>query len=63
MKRERIPLTIYVPDRKSAFSLIFLVSGYTTRRLANLKVGDYILDIAGPLGRPSEILQNKNLIF
>ena len=62
-KGERIPLTIYAPDKEKSFSLVFLVAGHTTKKLSRLEAGDYILDIAGPLGRPSEIPQNKNLVF
>jgi len=62
-KGERIPLTIYSPDRKKSFSLVFLVAGLTTRKLASLNPGDCLLDVLGPLGRPSEIPRNKTLVF
>jgi ferredoxin--NADP+ reductase len=53
---ERIPLTIADFDRaRGAIRIIFQAVGKTTTRMASLKAGDSILDISGPLGRPSEI--------
>ncbi|MFH1850121.1 MAG: sulfide/dihydroorotate dehydrogenase-like FAD/NAD-binding protein [archaeon] len=51
---ERIPLTIADYDRES-ITLIFLVAGKSTEDLSRLHAGDDITDIAGPLGRPSQI--------
>jgi ferredoxin--NADP+ reductase len=51
---ERIPLTISAVNG-DLVRIIFMAVGKTTHRLAALKEGDHILDIAGPLGRPSEI--------
>lgn len=53
-KGERIPLTISATDGDS-IRVIFMTVGKTTTHLASLKTGDYIRDVAGPLGRPSEI--------
>ncbi|HEX3000955.1 MAG TPA: sulfide/dihydroorotate dehydrogenase-like FAD/NAD-binding protein [Methanoregula sp.] len=53
-KGERIPLTISAVDGDS-LRVIFMAVGKTTTHLAALKTGDHILDIAGPLGKPSEI--------
>ncbi|MUM77401.1 sulfide/dihydroorotate dehydrogenase-like FAD/NAD-binding protein [Pseudodesulfovibrio sp. F-1] len=53
---ERIPLTI--ADRDSArgtITIVFLVVGKTTADLATLNQGDQILDVCGPLGRPTHI--------
>lgn len=53
---ERIPLTIAGYDHKNG--LVMLVSqrvGKTTSLLSHLSEGDYILDVVGPLGKPSEI--------
>ncbi|HOB35938.1 MAG TPA: sulfide/dihydroorotate dehydrogenase-like FAD/NAD-binding protein [Candidatus Avimonas sp.] len=53
---ERIPLTIADYDReKGSVTIIFQKVGGTTRLLDTLEEGDYILDFAGPLGRPTEI--------
>lgn len=53
-KGERIPLTISAVDGDS-IRVIFMAVGKTTTHLAALKPGDHILDVAGPLGKPSEI--------
>ncbi|WP_375180383.1 sulfide/dihydroorotate dehydrogenase-like FAD/NAD-binding protein [Enterococcus rotai] len=53
---ERIPLTIADTDPSSgSIRLVFQVIGKTTAELGNLKVGDVILDLTGPLGMPTEI--------
>ena len=51
---ERIPLTISAA-RDDCVRIIFMAIGKTTSRLSELGVGDTILDVAGPLGKPSEI--------
>ncbi len=53
-KGERIPLTISAVDGDSV-RVIFMTVGKTTTHLASLTAGDYIRDVAGPLGKPSEI--------
>ena len=53
---ERIPLTIKCSDPKAGTVTIVVQSiGKTTSLLNCLETGDYILDIVGPLGHPSEI--------
>jgi ferredoxin--NADP+ reductase len=53
---ERIPLTIHSSDPEAGtISLVFLEIGKSTIKLGQLKEGDTIHDVAGPLGRPSEI--------
>lgn len=53
---ERIPLTIAGHDTKEeTITLIFQIVGATTFKLNNLKEGDRILDVLGPLGNASEI--------
>ncbi len=55
-KGERIPLTVADFDReKGTLTLIFQEVGKTTYHLGTLNEGDAILDLVGPLGRPSEI--------
>jgi 2-polyprenylphenol hydroxylase and related flavodoxin oxidoreductases len=51
---ERIPLTISAVNGDTV-RIIFMAVGKTTQQLATLNAGDAILDVAGPLGRPSEI--------
>lgn len=49
---ERIPLTVADYDRKlGTVTIIFQVVGATTEKLNHLRVGDYIQDFVGPLGR------------
>ncbi|MDO8886461.1 sulfide/dihydroorotate dehydrogenase-like FAD/NAD-binding protein [Candidatus Oleimmundimicrobium sp.] len=53
---ERIPLTLFdFNEEKGAISLIFQELGKTTRQLALLSKGDFLADVVGPLGKPSEI--------
>ncbi|MEN6327424.1 MAG: sulfide/dihydroorotate dehydrogenase-like FAD/NAD-binding protein [Syntrophomonas sp.] len=55
-KGERIPLTIADFDRdKGLLTLIFQEVGRSTMELGELNEGDYIVDLVGPLGKPSEI--------
>ena len=55
-KGERIPLTIAEKNLKEGtISLIFQEIGATTERLGALDEGEEILNLAGPLGKPSEI--------
>lgn len=53
---ERIPLTIENSDpEKGTISIVVQSAGKTTRLLNSLETGDHILDVVGPLGKPSEI--------
>lgn len=53
---ERIPLTMANADRRAGtIELIVKAIGKTTRDLCRLNAGDRILDVMGPLGRPTEI--------
>lgn len=53
---ERIPLTIADADPQAGtITLIFQVVGRTTHLLDNLKPGDEIAHLVGPLGRPTHI--------
>lgn len=53
---ERIPLTIKSSDpKKGTITLVVQAIGKTTSLLNELGKGDAILDVAGPLGKPSEI--------
>lgn len=55
-KGERIPLTIAGFNRENGtISFAFNEVGKTTKKLGLLNKGDSILNIAGPLGNPSEI--------
>ncbi len=53
---ERIPLTIADADSKAGtITLIIQAVGESTKELVAIKVGGGILDIAGPLGEPTDI--------
>ena len=53
---ERIPLTIEKSDpEKGTVNIVVQSIGKTTHLLNSLETGDSILDIVGPLGKPSEI--------
>jgi ferredoxin/flavodoxin---NADP+ reductase len=53
---ERIPLTIKASDPEAGtVTLVVQSVGKTTTLLNCLETGDYLLDIVGPLGHPSEI--------
>ncbi|MHC4418158.1 MAG: FAD-binding oxidoreductase, partial [Planctomycetota bacterium] len=53
---ERIPLTIADADhKKGTIKLIWQRVGKTTAELADLNVGDQIVNVVGPLGRATHI--------
>jgi len=53
---ERIPLTIERSDpQKGTINIVVQSAGKTTNFLNCLETGDQILDVVGPLGKPSEI--------
>ncbi len=55
-KGERVPLTICGIDRKKGtVSFAFHEVGKTTKELGSLNEGDYLENLTGPLGNPSEI--------
>ncbi|HLE75709.1 MAG TPA: sulfide/dihydroorotate dehydrogenase-like FAD/NAD-binding protein [Candidatus Bathyarchaeia archaeon] len=59
---ERFPLTLVDWDkRKGTITLIFLEVGVSTEKLGLLQEQDTIMDIVGPLGKPSEI-KKYNLV-
>jgi ferredoxin/flavodoxin---NADP+ reductase len=53
---ERIPLTIESSDpQRGTITLVVQAIGKTTSLMHQLNAGDSILDVVGPLGKPSEI--------
>ena len=53
---ERIPLTIADSDAAAGtITLVVQAIGVSTQRLAAMEKGQAILDVAGPLGKPTEI--------
>ena len=68
---ERIPLTICDYDsEKGTVTIVFQPIGASTTKMAELKAGDYFEDFVGPLGKPSELvdedieeLKKKRIVF
>ena len=68
---ERIPLTICDYDRqKGTITIVFQTVGAETTRMSSLKAGDAFRDFVGPLGCPSEFveedieeLKKKKILF
>jgi ferredoxin--NADP+ reductase len=61
---ERIPLTIKCSDPEAGtVTIVVQAVGKTTSLLCCLEAGDYILDIVGPLGHPSEIAQFGTVVI
>jgi ferredoxin--NADP+ reductase len=55
-KGERVPLTIAGTDlQKGTVTVAFHAVGRSTKKLAKMKEGAHIQDLAGPLGNPTEI--------
>lgn len=60
---ERIPLTIADIDKnEGSVSIIFQVVGKTTYQLNQLNTNDYLMDFVGPLGKPTDIENLKNVL-
>lgn len=70
-KGERIPLTICDYDReKGTVTIVFQVLGCSTKEMAEYEEGEYFSDFVGPLGQPSELvnestenLKKMNILF
>jgi ferredoxin--NADP+ reductase len=60
---ERIPLTIADadPDR-GTISLVIQSIGKSTTDLTELQAGDAITDVAGPLGRPTDLIDSGRVV-
>lgn len=70
-KGERIPLTICDYDeKKGTVTIVFQTIGSSTKRMAEFEEGQYFESFVGPLGTPSELvdediseLKKKKIIF
>lgn len=70
-KSERIPLTICDYNKeKGTITLVVQVVGRGSKELAQLKAGDDLAHVVGPLGKPSELVEiapedkeNTNVLF
>ena len=55
---ERIPLTIADADpEKGTIALVIQAVGKSTRDLVAMEPGEFITGIAGPLGKPTELIE------
>ncbi len=63
-KGERIPLTVSDFDRENGtVTIVVQAIGFTTKKLVSLNAGDYIEDVVGPLGCPTEFGTPKKAII
>lgn len=55
---ERIPLTVcdFNPE-KGSVTIVIQTIGASSKELCALEQGDYVCDVVGPLGRPSEFME------
>ena len=61
---ERIPLTIADADvDKGTITLIVQAVGESTHRLVRLEEGDYIANLLGPLGRPTDVRKYGRVVI
>jgi ferredoxin--NADP+ reductase len=58
---ERIPLNLVDWDEHTA-GVVFMEVGTSTRKLGCLQPGDTIADLAGPLGKPTELVNGKKIL-
>ncbi len=60
---ERIPLTVEDFDRENGtITIVFQAVGYTTLRLSAMNCGEFLQDVVGPLGCPTEFGSPKKAI-
>lgn len=60
-KGERVPLTICdYSKEKGTVTIVIQTIGASTKKIAQLEEGDYVKDFVGPLGQPSEYV-NEDL--
>lgn len=60
---ERIPLTIADSNSETGeIRIIYQVVGTSTQKLSKVECGEYIMNVAGPLGKPSEMCSQKKVI-
>ena len=68
---ERIPLTVcdFNPE-KGSVTIVIQTIGASSKELCALEQGDYVCDVVGPLGRPSDFMEQpveevrgKNFVF
>lgn len=61
---ERIPFTICDYDKQAGTVTILVQEvGYSTMKLAAVPEGGYIADFVGPLGKPTDLTEYKNIVL
>ncbi len=61
---ERIPLSIADTDTEAGtITVVVQIMGHSTQEIAQLGVGDAILDVVGPLGHPTDIGTPARAVF
>ena len=62
-KGERIPLTVADKDPENGtITIVFQEVGKTTAELARMNEGDFIKDVVGPLGKPTDFHEAKKIV-
>jgi NAD(P)H-flavin reductase len=62
-KGERVPLTIADYDRgRGTITMVIQPVGRSTGRICSMSEGESLLDVAGPLGNPSELVENGTVV-
>ena len=62
-KGERIPLTIADADtERGIITLVVQAIGYSTEKICSMKVGEYLHDVVGPLGRATDIKNRGTVV-
>jgi ferredoxin/flavodoxin---NADP+ reductase len=60
---ERFPLSLTGWDKnEGTLEILFLIMGRSTMKLSSLGTGDCIMDVVGPLGKPTEIESYGNIL-
>ena len=55
-KGERVPLTVADADpEQGTITIVFQVVGESTRQLSQMEPGEFVSDVAGPLGKPTHV--------
>ena len=54
---ERVPLTICDYDAgKGTVRIVVQIAGVSSSKICKMNVGDFLCDVAGPLGKPSDFM-------
>ena len=60
---ERVPLTIADYNRENGtITIVYQKVGFSTKLLGEKNIGDYIYDVAGPLGNPTHLEKSKRVL-